>query len=156
MSNQDQAREKYENGEEQECFAEDCCKIAVLDMCPNHQYPVCPDCFADAAVEHERMRKIVETERNRGLSVQEEAAGKRREKMSNQEVKEACLSCCKVAVLRMCPFNIEMVCPRCYAVAYKHKERMRKIEETEKYRHLSVDEWVAMKMKERQVFRGLV
>ena len=47
---------KYENGEEQECLASDCCKIAVLDMCPNHQYPVCPDCFAVAAVKQEKLR----------------------------------------------------------------------------------------------------
>jgi hypothetical protein len=49
----------------------------------------------------------------------------------------------------MCPNQYELVCPKCFAVAYKHKERMRKIAETEKYRHLTVDEWVAMKMKEQ-------
>lgn len=48
--------------------------------------------------------------------------------------KEACLSCCKIAVLRMCPNGFELVCGRCFSVASKHKERMRKIAEMEQYK----------------------
>lgn len=48
--------------------------------------------------------------------------------------KEACLSCCKIAVLRMCPNGFELVCGGCFSVASKHKERMRKIAEMEEYK----------------------